>query len=194
MPTLCCVCAVVYSRYHVRCCSRHKSGCVSGSHLLFHVTGVVKGGVEKCCVNAFCVTVCLCISLYMWCLCDQQCAAVVHGAQMRLVCERQCCMFLCTHDIWASGPLLLPSASFWAVSCAMHENRPECLTLGMCCWVFCVCGCSLEVSACVRSYCPLTIHVNGTVYWGILCVTRGESGCGNSFHERTCSSHHVHDV
>lgn len=58
----------------------------------------------------------------------------------------------------------------------------------------CVCGYSLEVSACVHSYCSLTIHVNGTVYWGMLCVTRGESVCGNSFHERRCSSRHVHDA
>lgn len=141
------------------------------------------------------VSLCVCVFLCTQTsgLCDQRCAAVVYGAQMWLVCQRRCRMFLCTHDIWASGPLL-PSASFWAVSCAMHENRPECLTLGMCCWGFCVCSCSLEVSACVRSYCSLTTQVNGTVYWGILYVTRGDSGCGHSFHEHTCSSRHVHDV
>lgn len=146
----------------MRCCCRHKIGCVSGSHLLFHVTCVVKGGVEKCCVNAFCVTVCLCTSLYMWCLCDQQRAAVVHGTHMWFVCQRRCCVFLYTRDIWASGPLLLPSASFWVVSCAVPKNIPECLTVGTCCWGFRVCVWLFTGGLCLR---PFILFSDYTCEW-----------------------------
>lgn len=72
----------------------------------------------------------------------------------------------------ACVPFPSPSASFWVVCCTL----PECLTLGVCCWGFCVCGCSLEVSACIHSYCSL----NYTREWHCVpgyIVCRGESVC-----------------
>lgn len=176
-PRVCCVCAVVH--YIV----------------LEGVPGVVWGVVLAVSVGHICcfmwclskvvlgnvTSLCLCISLYVSCLCGHASRPCVWLLHVVLRCgfsvrgDGAC--FTCAHT--ASGhrgprglrPLLTPPprAPFWAVSCAMCQNVPSCLTLGMRCLGLCVCRC----------LCPFTLssdHTwNGTVYRGVSC--QGESLC-----------------
>lgn len=156
----------------------------------------VKGGVGKCCVNAFCVTACLCAYalgpdvVFVWPAASGCCMW-----RSDVACQSEAVLHVSLYALHlgvglhvACVPFLCPSASFWVMSRARCQNVFGHMLLGfLCVWLF-------IGSLCRR---PFILFSDYTHAWHCVpgyIVCRGESVCHESFYEYICTSRHVHDV
>lgn len=144
-------CAGGCPRCRVGCCI----GCVSGSHLLFHVV-FVKGGAGKCYVTVF-VYFSVCV-VFVWpcepamCGCCMWCSGVAFQseAMVHVLLVRTLHLGIGVHVACVPASPRPPGhhSGLCPVRCAKMYHR---VLLWACAAWDCVCA-----AACARSHCPLT--------------------------------------